>query len=305
MNTRWLSATLMLWAWAPMAHAASPAFYQTWSDGKGEINVYRLVEERYHEPRQGHAVLVYVSEELNSDTYIKVESDRTPPEKRMFVLKLNSTRKFPTGVYDYSTMTSVFSVPESHLGFPPFSPARITHSTQEWCGQVYERMELRRDGWHRNLYSYFEAEGERSETLPSAGIELEDNLWIKIRELDQPWLQPGETAQVMLLESAWERRKTHQPPTPRSVSIQKRDAEPISTGIGRLEAFVWHWTAGEREVTVLVEKGGQHRILGWTDSHGGKAEIVSSERMAYWQLNDDHQVDVRQRLKLPDQKLLP
>ncbi|MFN8548975.1 MAG: hypothetical protein U0527_13670 [Candidatus Eisenbacteria bacterium] len=54
-----------------------------------------------------------------------------------------------------------------------------------------------------------------------------------------------------------------------------------------------------------IEADGAHRILGWEDSHGGKAEIVSSERLAYWTLNDDHQFTTRLRFKLPDEKLLP
>ncbi|MFN8548974.1 MAG: hypothetical protein U0527_13665 [Candidatus Eisenbacteria bacterium] len=176
-----LASIATLASLASPAVAANSAFYQVWGDGKGEINVYKLTEERYKEPREGHAVLIFVTEELNADTHVKVESDATPPNKRMYVLKLNSLRKFPTGLYDYSTMTSVFSVPESYLGNAPFTAARVTHTTQEWCGQVYERMDLRRDGFHRVLHSYFEREGDVEETLPAKDVELEDNLWVKLR----------------------------------------------------------------------------------------------------------------------------
>ncbi len=285
--------------------AASSAFYQTWGDGKGEINVYKLTEERYHEPRQGHAVLVYVTEELNADTHVKVESDATPPNKRMYVLKLNSLRKFTTGLYDYSTMTSVFSVPESYLGHEPFTAARVTHTTQEWCGQVFERLDLRKDGFHRVLHSYFEREGDVDQKILAPKVELEDNLWIKVRELDGPWLAVGESRELDLFSSAWERRKEHSRPEPHRVIVTKRDAEPIETGLGTIPAYIWTWTIGDRQVSIHVEAEGAHRVLGWEDSHGGTAVLESSERLAYWTLNDDHQFTTRLRFKLPDEKLLP
>lgn len=297
-------SVLSLFVIVGLASAASPAFYQAWSDGRGEVNVYRLVEERYGDPRDGHAVLIYVAEELNADTYVKVESDRTPPEKRMFVLKLNSLKKFPTGLYDYATMTTVFSVPESHLGFPPFQAARVTHTTQEWCGQVWQRLDLRRDGWHIDLRSYFEREADQSTVLPAEGTDLEDNLWIKIRELDAPWLVPGESRSLKLVPSTWELRKTHQPASVVPVVIQKRDREPIDTALGKLEAYVWTWSVGARSVTAWVEVEGAHRLLAWTDSNGGHAEIVESNRVTYWEKNDDEDFTIRRDFRLPDQKLL-
>lgn len=290
-------------ATATSTHAASEAFYRTWSDGKGEIAVYRLTEERYREPHVGHAIIVTVSEEINADTYVKVESEETPPEKRIYVLKQNFLRKFATGIYDYSTETSTFVAPESHLGHAPFQAARITHTTQEWCGHVYQRLDLRSDGWRLHGHSYFEAEGDTERLIPARDTWTEDALWLTIRELDGEWAQPGETKTLQLLPALWETRKSHRPTAPVSVNVQKRDAETIATAFGVLLAYPWNWSVGDRQVTVWVEASAPHRILAWTDSRGGEAQIVACERLPYWELHDEHAQEVRERLGLPSMEL--
>jgi hypothetical protein len=45
------------------------------------------------------------------------------------VLKLNAVRKFQTGIYDYSVLTSTFA--RTAAGFPV---AKLSFSIQEWCG---------------------------------------------------------------------------------------------------------------------------------------------------------------------------
>src|SRR5688500_8504025 len=89
--------------------APSPAFMQYWKSGLAELTSYDVAAERYGEMRKGQGVMVFVYEEINADTRIKVESAKTPPAKRIPVLKLNNVLKFSTGVYDYSIMTSVFA----------------------------------------------------------------------------------------------------------------------------------------------------------------------------------------------------
>ena len=78
---------------------ASPDFYGHWADGMAEISSYRVVQPRYGENREGHGVMIFVTEDLNRNTMIKVESP-TPKEDRLYVLKLNNVLKFTTGIYD-------------------------------------------------------------------------------------------------------------------------------------------------------------------------------------------------------------
>ena len=142
------------------AHAAEPDFYRHWGDGKAEISSYEVVQMRYGEPRRGEGVLVYVTEDLNRKTLIKVESP-TPKEDRLYTLKLNNVLKFNTGIYDYSVMTSVFA----RVGERGFDLQKITFSAQEWCGHVFEEARPGKDRLHGELNSYFEREGKQDYVL--------------------------------------------------------------------------------------------------------------------------------------------
>ncbi|MCB9462948.1 MAG: hypothetical protein H6682_04615 [Candidatus Eisenbacteria bacterium] len=284
---------------APAYPPVPASFYETWSDGNGEVNSYELVEERYGERREGNAVLVFAAEELNRNTYVKVESDATPQDQRMYVIKLNQLRKFPTGIYDYSAMTTVFSVAGSHLGHHPFQAARVVHTTQEWCGQVYHRVDLTESGWKEELRSYFEAEGTQDRVSPAARTDVEDNLWIWIRELGGRVLEPGETVEMQLYPSLWELRKTHRPFDAAPVVVKKDAAAPFETPVGTFDAYPWSWTVSGRALTVYVEAEGAHRILGWEDSRGGRARLARSERLPYWRMHGTDADEARERFGLP------
>ena len=299
-----LPLTLIL-ATASLTRAASEAFFGHWSDGTGEVNTYEISEDRYGQARLGHAVLVYVAEELNRHTNVKVESDRTPVEDRMFVIKLNKLLKFPTGIYDYSSMTSVFSVADSHLGHPPFQAARVVHSSQEWCGQAFARLDLTENAWKYQLRSYFEAEGDENSELTSEGTDLEDNLWVRVRELDGPWLKQGETRSLRLYPALWEARKSHRSLAANDATVTKGETETYSTALGDLPVTRWSWKVEDREVTVWVERDGARRLVGWEDNRGGQGRLVQSERLPYWRLNSNSDKDVRRRFSLPGHELEP
>ena len=170
----------------------SPAFMQYWKSGLAELTSYDVTTERYGEMRKAQGVMVFVYEEINADTRIKVESAKTPPAKRIPVLKLNNVLKFNTGVYDYSIMTSVFAGLTAPGSLRPFPPQKISFSSQEWCGNVFQQVLPRPQGLVSEIRSYFEAEGDASITLPypkgangvPAAIYYEDEMPILVRELD-------------------------------------------------------------------------------------------------------------------------
>ena len=72
------------------------------------ITTYKITEMRYNEPREGVRIMVVVTEPLSMMTFVKPDSD-LPSDKKIEVLKLNDLRKFTTGIYEYSVMTSVFA----------------------------------------------------------------------------------------------------------------------------------------------------------------------------------------------------
>jgi hypothetical protein len=89
-----------------VAASSAADFYAHWGDGKAELSSYKVVQPRYGELREGYGVMIFVTEDINSKTYIKVESP-TADKDRLYVLKLNNVLKFTTGIYDYSRGKSV------------------------------------------------------------------------------------------------------------------------------------------------------------------------------------------------------
>ena len=81
-------------------------FDRIWFRGKAEVTRYELRQARYGQVHEGDAVLVFVTEDFLADKQVKKEHGKG---KAGPVLKLNFTKKFNTGIYPYSLMTSTFT----------------------------------------------------------------------------------------------------------------------------------------------------------------------------------------------------
>ena len=122
----------------PDARAAGERFGRYWYQGKAELTRYELNQARYGEMHKGEAVLIFVTEPFLPDKQVKLE--RGDPSKGVTVLKLNSVRKFFTGIYPYSLMTSTFMP----VSFAATGRAlKVASSSQEWCGQTFTQLNLR------------------------------------------------------------------------------------------------------------------------------------------------------------------
>lgn len=271
---------------------ASQAFWDHWSDGKAELSAYEIVTPRYGEPRNGRVVLIYVTEEMNTQTLIKDDTGDVPPEDKEVVLKLNHTLKFRTGIYPYSVMTSVFS-PVGSAGRERFAPVKISFTAQEWCGHVFQMVKPRIDGFDNSIRSYFSWEGDRDETIETAPFTLyEDALYIQLRELDGPFEGGGDWS-GRLVPSIWTRRKSHMPLRPVDATITRetgvRDGTAVTSFTLRCEIPT---AAPDGEIRPVpfwrrfdVEAAMPHRILAWETGDGEHAEMLGSTRLPYWRLN--------------------
>jgi len=172
----------------PPVRPDEETFRRQWYERGAEITRYRLEQSRYGEVRDGDAVLVFVTEPFDPEAQVKADdpdqADAVP------VLKLNHTRKFLTGIYPYSTMTSIF---QPHDGDRLPRVLKTTTSVQEWCGQVFAQYNRREDGWRLRSFSYFQSEGDRDAELPDAW--LEEELWTRLR-CDPASLPTGEVTIV-------------------------------------------------------------------------------------------------------------
>ena len=277
---------------ASTAAAETPDFYAHWGDGKAEISSYQVIQPRYGEPREGYAVLIFVTEEINRKTFIKVESP-TPAEDRIYVLKLNNVLKFTTGIYPYSVMTSVFSAVEGRHQPGPFELCKITLSSQEWCGHVFDEVQVREGRLKGHLNSYFESEGRHPYELEvPEEFESEDHLLIFIRELKGPVMEAGEEREIKLLPSLWSFRLQHRPHALVPATLRKGQVETVTVRDQSFAAMPWTWA----DRKVWVEQAYPHRILKWEDATGGSGELIATLREPYWNLKRREDEKFREEL---------
>jgi hypothetical protein len=117
---------------AKKAVPLSQEFKSYWYAGNAELTSYKLVQARYGELREGHATLIYVTEEFLPKIQVKADY---PNATNVPVLKLNAVKKFNTGIYPYSIMQSTFYPVANNQ-----HAIKVSSSMQEWCGHVYTQL---------------------------------------------------------------------------------------------------------------------------------------------------------------------
>lgn len=253
-----------------------------WFSG-AEINRYDLSQSRYGEQHLGHAELIFVTEPFLTNTHVKHEFGTG---QSIDVLKLNALRTFHTGLYSYRTMTSTFRPIELDQ-FP--HALKTNTSVQDWCGQVFQQINRTQDGWHAELRSYFQNEGDRTLNLPNTW--LEDELWLLIR-LDPQQLPQGE---FQCVPGALHTRFTHSAIEPSNAtgSLRQKNQEHI---------YSITYPSLKRTLTIHVEETFPHIIKQWSeiDANGTTSAILKNRIMnsEYWSKNKPKHTIERKQLGL-------
>ena len=147
-----------------------PKFSTYWNTGKAEITSYTLTQSRYGQIHQGTAVNIFVTEEFLPNKQVKADN---LDEHNISILKLNSTKKFVTGIYPYSLMTSTFTPI-----YTSQKAIKISFSSQEWCGNTFVQLNNRAQ-FEIDFRSYFETNADKKIVL-TKNI-LENDLWNLLR----------------------------------------------------------------------------------------------------------------------------
>lgn len=275
---------------------AGPGFWDHWGDGRGELAGYAVVQPRYGQPRHGEAVLIVVTETLDAQTLIKADG---PTNAGVPVLKLNTALDFRTGLYDYNVMTSAFVPLDGSL--ERGTVAKMSFSSQEWCGHVWDQVLVREGEIAHTWHSYFESEGEGSVSQPvrSDGIFV-DAMPILARDLAGPLIEPGQTRAVPVWPRAQHSRFAHVAPDWRSGTLSRE----ATTRVVTVPAGEFEVRRTRLEVDGLVgawdvEVAPPHRLVAWSWSDGERGELAGAERLAYWGLNGPSGQAYRERLGLP------
>lgn len=265
------------------AAAGADDFWAHWGDGRAELSGYRLVQPREGAKRAGSAVFIFVTEELSDSLRVKADPGKHPKADLYPVLKLNAIRDFQTGIYDYNLMTTVFSRVS-----PGWPVAKVSFSSQEWCGQLYHQLLPRGDKIEEEFHSYFdgEADGRGSLPLPSGGV-FEDALPILLRGWGMAYLQPGEQRTVPFLPSLLRARLDHQPLAWGKAKIARSpQTSTVTVPAGKLEVVAW--TVSQEGGPTLIyqfEAAPPYRLVRWASDSGEEGQLLKSTRLPYWKLN--------------------
>ncbi|MDX1582222.1 MAG: hypothetical protein R3338_01355 [Thermoanaerobaculia bacterium] len=273
-------------------HAQQPGlefgdeFWAHWGDGKAELSGYDLKMPRYGEVRDGTAALIFVTEPFTVEPRVKADGPNARTGTVFQVMKLNLIRDFPTGIYDYNTMSSVFVGLEPFAGLPAGSPAKVTFSSQEWCGQVWEQATYHPETIDVVSHSYFGGEADQAFTIERGGdLWTEDQLfhWARGFALPDP---ERESAEVRMLPTLLEARLSHDPLEPRRVRLRRSVGhERIEVPAGTFETTIHEAESTERTWRFWVETDHPHRIVQWRVSTGERGRLRGSERLPYWEMN--------------------
>ena len=266
----------------------SGEFKSYWYAGEAEISSFELEQARYGEIRKGTAVQVYVTEPFLADKQVKANYNR--PEN-IPVIKLNSTKKFLTGIYPYSIMTSTFS-PVRQRGHA----LKVSNSVQEWCGQVYTQLN-NRDAFEVVSHSYFESEADQVISLEKTV--LEDELWnlIRLRPEDLPL---GSFEAIPSMEYL---RLNHKAIQAYAVTADRTVSEGLVN-------YTLNYPDLGRTVVINFTEDFPYQIEGWSENiirgtgsnsrtYTSLARRLKTIKTAYWRQNRNSDLFLRDSLGLP------
>jgi len=262
-------------------------FNDYWYPLGAEISRFSLKQSRYGELHQGDAVLIFVTEPMNPDLQVKADQNH---KENVPILKLNLTRKFYTGVYPYSVMTSVFA-PIQVEKYP--LPLKISFTSQEWCGHVFMQLNLGFDGYKVEHRSYFETESDN--LFGVARVISEDALWTLIRIAPQKLPQ----GVFKILPSATYARLMHKPFKVSSVTGSIARTRGKSLEGNPLVKYQVKFGDGDRSLEIFFEADFPHRIQQWTEKgkplkyFGNKSLTTTATRTHtimtdYWNKNKNN-----------------
>lgn len=246
------------------------AFNAYWYSGKAELSSYVLKQARYNEIRTGEVVLIFVTEPFSLSKQVKLDHAEQAGEDKVTVMKLNQIRKFNTGIYDYSIVTSTFT-PIDFTNHP--LTLKATTSIQEWCGHTFTQLNLDDNQYNFKQFSYFEADGDEERKLNAAL--LEEDLMTRIR-IHSGQLPIGE---LQLIPSTIYSRFNYKKMQAHTAEISKTETETTF-------AYTINYLDIDRTLSIEVEKEFPYKILEWTEDAGDgfitTATLKSSLNEPYW-----------------------
>ena len=258
-------------------------FNAYWYDGFAEITSYKLEQVRYGEIHSGTSTLIYVTEPFLPEKQVKADYQN---DDNISVLKLNKTKKFLTGIYPYSLMTSTFSPikTDNHA-------IKISFSSQEWCGNTFVQLNNKED-FEIDFKSYFESNSDKKLSLKKEW--LEDDIWTVLR-ISPENLPTGNLNMVPSFEYLALYHK--------EIKVYKVDASLVKSEEN--SNYILSYPELQRELKIVFSNQFPFQIERWeeTVTTGANKQTTSATKMQsikskYWSKNKKQDTIIRQELNL-------
>jgi len=288
-----LIVTFSLSVLAQQNDVASNAY---WTQGKAEVNVYELSQNRYRDKHPGQVVSVFVTEDFLIDKQVKNERYRDP--NSTWILKNIQLKKFTTGVYDYALFTSVFT-PIDRVAFP--KSLKVTASSQEWCGTIFTQLNLRGDAYRYQQNSYFESEGDLIDKV--SDVFLEDEVYTVLRM--GPELLPVGDFRMLPAVNFMQLKHLANRAIAATAAIEPYIENEFKGD--KLSQYRIRMPELSREVRIVFENKAPYKILGWLDTFPSafdkknrttKAVLKKQKMLAYWGQNSLRDTELRKKIGL-------
>jgi hypothetical protein len=198
-----------------------------------------------------------VTEDFSTEKLVKLDEPEKTGDK-VWVLKMNMTKNFVTGIYPYSMMLSVFT-PVSGDGKE--KTVKADCSSQEWCGQTFSQLKLKGNDYNWQLHSYFEKEGEQNKKIDA--VLLEDELWNRIR-INPSALPLGK---VSILPGLLWQRLSHVPLKEEVAVLTVSIADSFFIKDSGVQMYTIHYPAAQRTLQIYFQSAFPHEILGWQENY--------------------------------------
>lgn len=232
------------------------AFKDYWYQGKAELNTYEILQNRYKDLHPGEVIAIFVTEDFLTDKQVKNDQYTNP--NSVGILKMNLMNRFTTGLYDYSIMTSTFTPVD--LKDNPHS-LKVTTSAQDWCGQAWMQLNKTKQGYHMQLHSYFETEGDQKGKAPH--VLLEDEIMNRIR-INPASLPIGAT--TMIASNQFLRLK-HQAFAPTNINASLEEYAGNDFTGKDLQVYNIKMPEYQRELSFIFSGQAPYLIEGWIDTY--------------------------------------
>lgn len=275
--------------------ASSKSFGEYWNRGLAEVNRYELEQMRYGEVHEGEFVGIFVTEPFLTDKQVKYEFG--PRDAAVKVLKLNTHRRFYTGVYPYNVHTSTFVPTLEGSAF------KVAFSATEWCGLVYAQLNRRNDGFDVTSHSYFQKEGD--ERFELQDIPLENELWVQLRK--GPDSLP--TGQSTIVPDLTYLRLMHKEIKGYAANAERIGPRQTEFAERSLATYRITYPELDRTLELFYEPEFPHRIFGFKEVHEPLfrrsdeametvGRLTNSVMLDYWSKNSKADSAYRSKLGL-------